>query len=89
MERSFSILNHIRGNRRKNLLPETLDALMNIRNNGPRNINKFDSMACAKYWHDVEGNKLTDDTSRREFYSSKMDPDDKKGHVYFLESKLF
>ena len=36
---------------------------MFIRNNGPRDIRKFNSMALAKYWKEIEHRNLVDDTT--------------------------
>ena len=49
VERSFSILNHIRSSRRHSLIPDTLKKLLFIRNNAPKDVTKFDGIIYAVY----------------------------------------
>lgn len=69
-ERGFSIMNHIRTSRRSRLGPESLDALMRVRINGPNNIDRFAASKYAKKW--IEENHMkTDDASRAAKLQSK------------------
>ena len=61
VERSFSILNHIRYNRRHSLDSETLNQLMFIRNNGPKDLTKFNGIPYVVYWYEIKGQTLVDD----------------------------
>ena len=58
-ERAFSILFHIRSKRRSTLAPDTIQNLMRIRLNGPKNIQKFPALEYAKVWI-KQNNMLTD-----------------------------
>ena len=86
--RSFSILNHIRSDRRTNLSPESIDRLVFIRMNAARDIEKFDAMACTDYWYGALQKQLADDpigyaSTTSTSYESKEDS------IYFDESLLF
>ena len=49
-ERAFSIMNHIRPSQRSRLQPQTLDATMRIRLNGPTSVEGFNAVKYAKTW---------------------------------------
>ena len=49
-ERAFSILFHIRSKCRSTLAPDTIQNLMRIRLNGPKDIQKFPALEYAKVW---------------------------------------
>lgn len=62
-ERGFSIMNHVRTARRSKLQGNTLDNLLRIRINGPKEIQNFNAAKYAKAW--ISQNHLrTDDPSQ-------------------------
>ena len=61
---------------------------MFIRNSGPYDINKFDSMSYAKFWVNVKGKDRVDvkDSYRKK---TKNVYDNKANSLYFDESTIF
>ena len=61
---------------------------MFIRNNGPTDLTKFNSIPYAVYWYEIKGQTLVDDDvgfvekNEYDFY-------DKKYSSYFKDSQLF
>ena len=88
VERSFSILNHIRPERRHSLSPDVLNALMMIRNNGQKSTKKLDAKFYSKFWV-KDGIKHGVDDPIGYHSVKRIDPDDKSGNLYFDESLLF
>ena len=62
-ERSFSIMNHIKYDRRARLKSENLDHLLRIRINGPKELDRFASAKYARAWVNA-GHLRTDDPSQ-------------------------
>ena len=86
-ERSFSVMNYIKLTR-MGILSTMLDALLRIRMNGPKNIEKFRAFDYAKYW--VEQQHRT----RVDFHCGEKQEkvytfEDKENFVYFDNSDLF
>ena len=73
VERSFSILHHSKSKRRSSLSGSTLDAIMRLRINGPKNIFEFPALALAKKWA-KKGNLLSDaKTSKSVFADQRLE----------------
>ena len=72
-ERGFSILKHIKYDRRSSLSATTLDALLRIRINGP-DVKNFNDYTYARFWEKT-GHWLTDsgDKSRSKITMSKIE----------------
>ena len=88
VERSFSILNHIRNSRRHRLTPESLNNLMRIRLNGPAKLSKFNSMKYAKYWVNKQLEIRVDDEVRKREIKDN-DYEYRENFIYFDESSIF
>lgn len=64
-ERGFSIMNHIKYDRRSRLSPKHLEALLRIRINGPDDMNTFVAIKYARRW--VNENRIrTDDPNNKD-----------------------
>ena len=50
VERSFSIMNHIKYDRRASLTSKNLDHIMRLRINGPKSLDRFPSAKYARAW---------------------------------------
>lgn len=91
-ERSFSIMNHIKYDRRASLNSETLDYLMRLRINGPKQLDRFASAKYAKAWVN-QGHLRTDDPSQqRKRKIAEVDDDDEDGEdtgKIFMQSELY
>lgn len=59
-ERGFSIMNHLKAERRSNLSPKPVEDELRIRINGPNDMNLFAAGKYAKYW--VKNHWRTDDS---------------------------
>jgi len=93
-ERGFSIMNHIRTNRRASIKPATLDAIMRIRINGPDNLEQFDAQKYSKLW--VASNHLRSDITlqqrtvkRKSDNLVNEDNDETDYKNYMKKSRLF
>jgi hypothetical protein len=89
-ERSFSIMNHIKYDRRARLTSENLDHIMRLRINGPEQLDRFPAAKYARAWVD-KGHMKTDDPARqrkRARYEVEIDEDEDQEKV-FLKSELF
>ena len=64
VERSFSVLNHIRMSSRHNLNAEHIRQMMLIRINGPKDASKFDGIPYALYWFQIKHFRLVDFTMK-------------------------
>ena len=65
-------MNYLRNKRRSRMDPETIEALMRIRLNAPRNIRKFKAVDCAKQWA-KDGHRLVDSSHNRKRKTSEED----------------
>ena len=91
-ERSFSIMNHIKYDRRASLTSINLDHLMRLRINGPNKLDRFASAKYARAWVKA-GHWRTDDSSRgqkrkREEVGDNDEEDEETGKI-FMTSDLF
>jgi hypothetical protein len=93
-ERGFSIMNHIRTNRRASIKSATLDAMMRIRINGPDKLEQFDAQKYSKLW--VAGKHLRSDTTlqqgaikRKSDNLVSTDSDETDYKTYMKKSRLF
>ena len=93
-ERGFSIMNHIRTNRRASLAPETIDAMMRIRINGPNNLENFKAELYSKQW--VDQNHMKSDAllrlpKKRKLEDTNAENDDNNDayKTYLKQSRLF
>lgn len=92
VERGFSIFNHIKSKRRKSLTSHSMDAIMKIRLNGPKNIERFNAMKYAKVWVNENHLKTDDpkDVKGKKSTILDMDEKDKNGNPkYSPESAWF
>lgn len=64
VERGFSILKHIRGERRSRLTPQHLDDIMFLRVNGPK-LGDFDPYRYTKAWYADGGMRSDDERKKR------------------------
>lgn len=91
-ERGFSIMNHIKFDRRSKLTPRHVEDLLRIRINGPDNMDSFSAIKYAKRW--VNQNHLrTDDPKSKVELDSKLqsanDNNDINGIRLITRSNLF
>ena len=91
-ERSFSIMNHIKYDRRSRITSENLDNWMRIRINGPKEIDRFPSANYAKLWIKA-GHLCTDDPMRQRKRQNVETTDDEEDDLetgqIFMTSDIF
>ena len=88
-ERSFSIMQHIKYNRRARLTTSNLDAMIRIRMNGPKP-EYFRALHYAKLWY-KDGNMLSDSKERPPARMSLGSEEERKfdeGITYFDENEF-
>lgn len=97
-ERAFSILKHIKYDRRSSLTSAHLDDLLRIRINGPNDVSKFSAARYARAWVNKYNHMLTDDTTQKrkiadlesdENANDFNDDEDVENNKYFTSSNLF
>lgn len=89
-ERGFSIMNHIRTDRRSRLSGEHLTDIMRIRINGPDEIEKFSASKYAVNFVEKENHYRTDSEVRRAPKRINLNADDiEKKMKYLPKSVLF
>ena len=91
-ERSFSIMNHLKYDRRASLTSVNLDHLLRLRINGPKELDRFASAKYARAWVEA-GHLRTDDRSRgqkrkRSDVADNDEEDEEAGQI-FMTSDLF
>jgi hypothetical protein len=91
-ERSFSIMNHIKYDRRASMTSKTLDNLMRLRINGPKQLDRLASAKYARAWVQA-GHMRTDDPNQQRKRThdeiSNNDDDDETTGKIFMTSDLF
>lgn len=90
-ERSFSIMNHIKYDRRSRLTSENLDHLMRLRINGPSQLDRFPSAKYARAWTKL-GHMRTDDPNqqrKRKHHEIADDDEQEETKQIFMTSDLF
>lgn len=91
-ERSFSIMNHIKYDRRASLTSENLDHLMRCKINGPKQLDRFPSAKYARAWVKRK-HMLTDDPThqrKRKFVEvGDSDAIDEEYNLIFMNSEMF
>lgn len=89
-ERGFSVMNHVRNDRRKRLSGEHLEDIMRIKLNGPDDISRFGAAKYADWW--VRAGKMkTDDPLGRgnEWKSQKVEVNEESKKYSLLRSAIF
>lgn len=86
-ERGFSVLNHVRNDRKK-LLGSNLEDILRIKLNGPTDLNKFGAAKYAKKWIN-EGHMRTDDPSGRRKVSYALDENEENKKYTLYRSSIF
>ena len=86
-ERSFSFLTLLH-RYRHNFKNDAIDALIRVRMNGPKQIERFRAMDYAMYWVNTEGRLRVDDTVKH-VEKADSSPGDVLDHTYLDSSGLF
>lgn len=87
-ERGFSVLNYLRNDRRKTLSGAHLDDILNIKLNGPSDLNKFVATKYARAWLNA-GKMRTDDPSGRRKATLDVDANAENKKYSLLRSTIF
>ncbi len=94
-ERGFSVMNHVRTKRRSRLNGDTLDAILRIRINGPKELSKFDAPSYARWWR-LANHMLSDSKKQirkeKSMYSMKDGDDiedDDTNKIYMDETSMY
>ena len=88
-ERSFSVMNHIKNDRRSRLSTQVLDHLMRLRINGPKSLHRFPATKYAQAWL-KNGHMRTDSKSGQKRKHAESDEEDmEEWRNIFMESSLF
>ena len=91
-ERNFSIMNHVKYDRRASLTSENLDNIMRLRINGPKKLDRLPSAKYARTWVAKKHLRTDDPTNQRkrkfEEVGDSDELDDEFG-IIFMDSELF
>lgn len=87
-ERGFSIMNHIKYDRRSRLSPDNLESLMRIRINGPDNMDQFIAIKYARKWI-KENHYRTDDPRAKSEMGSDLTLENENTAGFSARSNLF
>ena len=90
-ERSFSIMNHIKNERRSKITSDNLDSILRLRINGPKQLDRFPSAKYARAWL-KKGHMRTDDSARQTKRTAEValeDDDEDTIFKVFMETDLF
>ena len=91
-ERSSSIVNQIKYDRRASLTYETLDYLMRLAINGPKQLDRFASAKCARAWVKRTHMRTDDPNHQRKRKFEKVgdsDAIDEEFNLCFMNSEMF